>query len=80
MQFVKGKSPEIHYATRPGARAKRRDVALGRPGFEPGRIPRMAEFRTIPKPDMKSEGSLSVKSCGPHNVAMCGFRRGPVAE
>jgi hypothetical protein len=38
MQFVKGKPPETQYATRPGARAKRREVALGRPGFEPGRI------------------------------------------
>jgi hypothetical protein len=34
MQFLKGKPPETHYATRPGARAKRREVALGRPGFE----------------------------------------------
>jgi hypothetical protein len=32
MQFVKGKPPETQYATRPGARAKRREVALGRPG------------------------------------------------
>jgi hypothetical protein len=32
MQFVKGKPPESQYATRPGARAKRREVALGRPG------------------------------------------------
>jgi hypothetical protein len=38
MQFVKGKPPETQYATCPGARAKRREVALGRPGFEPGRI------------------------------------------
>jgi hypothetical protein len=38
MQFVKGKPPESQYATRPGARAKRREVALGSPGFEPGRI------------------------------------------
>jgi hypothetical protein len=38
------------YATRPGARAKRREVALGRPGFEPGRIARMAEFKAIPRP------------------------------
>jgi hypothetical protein len=38
MQFVKGKPPEAQYATRPGARARRREVALGRPGFEPGRI------------------------------------------
>jgi hypothetical protein len=37
MHFVKGKPPETQYATRPGARAKRREVALGRPGFEPGR-------------------------------------------
>jgi hypothetical protein len=42
MQFVKGKPPETQYATRPGARAKRREVALGTPGFEPGRIARMA--------------------------------------
>jgi hypothetical protein len=38
MQYVKGKPPETLYATRPGARAKRREVALSRPGFEPGRI------------------------------------------
>jgi hypothetical protein len=39
MQFVKkGKPPETQYATRPGACAKRREVTLGRPGFEPGRI------------------------------------------
>jgi hypothetical protein len=50
MQFVKGKPPETHYATRPGARAKRREVALGRPGFEPGRIVCMAEFKAIPRP------------------------------
>jgi hypothetical protein len=37
MQFVMGKSPETQHATRPGARAKRREVAVGRPGFEPGR-------------------------------------------
>jgi hypothetical protein len=50
MQFVKGKAPETQYATRPGAGAKRREVALGRPGFEPGRIARMAEFKAIPGP------------------------------
>jgi hypothetical protein len=50
MQFVKGKPPETQYATRPGARAKRRQVALGRPGFEPGRIARMADFKAIPRP------------------------------
>jgi hypothetical protein len=38
MQFVKGKPLGTQYATRPGARAKRREVALDRPGFEPGRI------------------------------------------
>jgi hypothetical protein len=38
MQLVEGKPPETQYATRPGARAKRREVALGRLGFEPGRI------------------------------------------
>jgi hypothetical protein len=38
MQFVKGKPPETQYTTHPEARAKRREVALGRPGFEPGRI------------------------------------------
>jgi hypothetical protein len=50
MQFVEGKPPETQYATRQGARAKRREVALGRPGFEPGRIARMAEFKAIPRP------------------------------
>jgi hypothetical protein len=50
MQFVKGKPPETQNATRPGAREKRREVALGRPGFEPGRIARMAEFKAIPRP------------------------------
>jgi hypothetical protein len=34
MQFVKGKPPETQYASRPGACAKRREVALDRPGFE----------------------------------------------
>jgi hypothetical protein len=29
---------ETQYATRPGARTKRREVALGRLGFEPGRM------------------------------------------
>jgi hypothetical protein len=48
MQFVKGKPPETQYATHPGARAKRREAALGRPGFEPGRIARMAEFKAKP--------------------------------
>jgi hypothetical protein len=38
MQFVKGKPPETQNATCPGACGKRREVALGRPGFEPGRI------------------------------------------
>jgi hypothetical protein len=51
MQFVKGKPPETQYATCPGDRAKRREVALGRPGFEPGRIARMAEFKAIPRPE-----------------------------
>jgi hypothetical protein len=50
MQFVKGKPPETQYATRLGARAKGREVALGRPGFEPGRIARMAEFKAILRP------------------------------
>jgi hypothetical protein len=50
MQFVKGKPPETQYVTRPGARAKRQEVALGRPGFEPGRIARMAEFKAILRP------------------------------
>jgi hypothetical protein len=35
MQFVKGKPPETQCSTRPGDRAKRREVALGGPGFEP---------------------------------------------
>jgi hypothetical protein len=47
---LKGKPPETQYATRPGARGKRREVALDRPGFEPGRIARMAEFKAIPRP------------------------------
>jgi hypothetical protein len=38
MQFAKGKPPETQNATRPGARAKRRELALGRPGFKPGHI------------------------------------------
>jgi hypothetical protein len=38
MQFVKSKPTETQNATRTGARVKRREVALGRPGFEPGRI------------------------------------------
>jgi hypothetical protein len=50
MQFVKEKPPETQYATRPGARAKRQEVALGRPGFEPGGIARIAEFKAIPRP------------------------------
>jgi hypothetical protein len=58
MQFVKGKPPETQYATRPGARAKRREVALGRPGFEPGRIVRMAEFKAIPRPRTRSDREI----------------------
>jgi hypothetical protein len=40
MQFaiVKEKPPETLYTTRLRARAKRREVALGRPGYEPVRI------------------------------------------
>jgi hypothetical protein len=55
MQSGKGKPPETQYATRPGARAKRREVPLGRPGFEPGRIARMAEFKAIPRPSQGYE-------------------------
>jgi hypothetical protein len=62
MQFVKGKSPETQYATRPGARAKRREVALGRPGFEPGRVARMAEFKAIPRPTAEAELTLGAES------------------
>jgi hypothetical protein len=47
MQFVKEKPPEIHYATCPGARAKRRGVALGRPGFKPGRLCAWLSFRSL---------------------------------
>jgi hypothetical protein len=36
MQFLKMKPPETQFTTCLGARAKRREVALGRPGFEPG--------------------------------------------
>jgi hypothetical protein len=38
MQSVKGKLLRTQYAPRQGARAKGREVALGGPGFEPGRI------------------------------------------
>jgi hypothetical protein len=38
MQFVNEKPPETQYTTRPGARAKRREVALAKPGFEPRRV------------------------------------------
>jgi hypothetical protein len=38
MQFVKGNPPETQYATRPRARAKRREFALVRLGFESGRV------------------------------------------
>jgi hypothetical protein len=38
MQFVKGNPTETQFATYPGARAKRREVALGRARIEPGRI------------------------------------------
>jgi hypothetical protein len=34
MQFVKGKPSETQYATRPGARAKIREVALGTLGLQ----------------------------------------------
>jgi hypothetical protein len=75
MQFVKGKPPETQFATRPGARAKRREVALGRPGFEPGRIAHMAEF---PRP----RGTLQCPGfpgrCGPqaikHLISHCRSR------
>jgi hypothetical protein len=51
MHFVKGNPPESQYATYPGAHAKRREVALGRPGFEPGRAEvHVAEFKVIPRP------------------------------
>jgi hypothetical protein len=53
MQFVKAKPAESQYATFPGARAKRLEVALGRTGFEPGR---MAEVKAIPMPNSKQVG------------------------
>jgi hypothetical protein len=51
MHFRKEKAPEAQYATYTGAHAKRREVAMGRPGFEPGRAgARLAEFKVIPRP------------------------------
>jgi hypothetical protein len=84
MQFVKGKPPEIQNATRPGARAKRREVALGRPGFEPGRIARMAEFKAIPRPipiqgplNYIAPPSLRRHSFGePIGMGSCALQRG----
>jgi hypothetical protein len=47
MHFVKGKPPDTQYATHPAACVKRREVALGRSGFEPTH---MAELNAIPRP------------------------------
>jgi hypothetical protein len=42
MHFVRGKPPEAH--------TKRREVALGRPGFDPRRAEvHLAEFKVIPR-------------------------------
>jgi hypothetical protein len=46
MQFIKGKPPETQYATCPGARAKRQEVALGRRGCEPGHIGALLSLRS----------------------------------
>jgi hypothetical protein len=59
MQFVQRKPPETQYATRPGARAKSREVALGRPGFEPGRI--HAWLGSTPSQGQHSESQLCCK-------------------
>jgi hypothetical protein len=64
MQFVKKKPPEPSYANRPGARAKRQEVALGRPGFEPGHISAWLSFRPSqghPKASCNSGGSQMLK-------------------
>jgi hypothetical protein len=46
MRFVKGGPPETQHAICPGACARRREAALGRPGFEPGRIRAWLSFRS----------------------------------
>jgi hypothetical protein len=62
MQLVKGKPPETQYATRPGAGAKRREVALGRPGFEPGRIRAWLSLRP-PQGETRAPGVEVGNSC-----------------
>jgi hypothetical protein len=57
MQFVKGKPSETQYATCPGARAKRREVALGRLGFEPGSLGAWLSLKVVPEPHIRQEMS-----------------------
>jgi hypothetical protein len=63
MQFVKGKPPETQNATCPGARAKRREVALGRPGFEPGSLGAWLSSRPFIQQEMShSQSNASIFS------------------
>jgi hypothetical protein len=64
MQFAKGKPPEMQCAIRPGARAKSREVALGRPGFEPGRMLAWLSLRP-------SQGLLLARSLCNAIIACC---------
>jgi hypothetical protein len=51
MHVAKGHPPDPKYETYSGTHVTRRDVALGRPGFEPwGAEARLAEFKVIPRP------------------------------
>jgi hypothetical protein len=43
-------------------------VALGRPGFEPGRIARMAEFKAIPRPRQGIVPNGKLSRCGKTKV------------
>jgi hypothetical protein len=63
MQFERGKPPETPNAPYRAARIKDERWRSAGPGFEPGRIVRMAEFKAIPRPvvlqvgNQQSEGS-----------------------
>jgi hypothetical protein len=53
MQFETGKPPETPNAPDRAARIKDVRWRSAGPGFEPGRIARMAEFKAIPRPSVE---------------------------
>jgi hypothetical protein len=78
MQFVKGKPPDTQYATCPGARAKRRDVALVRPGFEPGRIRAWLSLRPSQHgcaPDLSASNACYIGQQAPVRSESCCYTR-----